>query len=85
MGEVLEQDVVRLVAATLQLLADKGRPMGSGELVNRDFSHPAMTTDPGPVKPRPGLPVAGRDSCVRRTGSALRWTRQCRGGMITRP
>jgi len=53
-GEVLEQDVVRLVAATLELLAGAGCPMGSGELVNRDFSHPAMTTDPwsGQAAPR---------------------------------
>jgi hypothetical protein len=34
-SEVLEQDVVRLVAATLELLAGAGRPTGPGELVNR--------------------------------------------------
>src|SRR5215472_276163 len=38
-GEVLEQDVVRLVAFTLELLAGEGRPMGPGELVDRIADH----------------------------------------------
>jgi hypothetical protein len=45
-GEVLEQDVVRLVAFTLELLAGEGRPMGPGELVDRIADHDPDVLEP---------------------------------------